>query len=329
MDPQQRLLLEIAYEAFENAGLNPSQIWGSNTGVYAGQWTSDYGEVLARDPDYQETYHVTGVGPAITSNRISYHFNLLGPSMTIDTGCSASLVALHLAVQSLRAKETDRCFVGGVNILADPQRFTYQSKLKMLSDAGRSYPFDHRAAGYGRGEGVAGVILKPLSAAVRDGDRVRAIIRNTVLNSDGRTLGITVPDGAAQERAIRKAYSEAKLELGADYVEAHGTGTAVGDPIEVEAIAAALSKLRTPSDKLPIGSIKGNIGHTESAAGLAGLIKAVLMLEKGCIPPQTNFEKANGKLLLDEWNLRVSSELFAQTYRLPLYCRLTHSSRFH
>jgi emericellamide synthase (highly reducing iterative type I polyketide synthase) len=305
MDPQQRLLLEVAYEAFENAGLTPEQLWASNTGVYAGQWTSDYAEVLARDPDCQATYHVTGTGPAITSNRISYQFNLLGPSMTVDTGCSASLVALHLAVQSLRSRETEMSFVGGVNILADPQRFTYQSKLKMLSDTGRSYPFDHRAAGYGRGEGVAGLVLKPLSAALRDGDRVRAIIRNTVLNSDGRTSGITVPNGAAQERAIRRAYREAGLELNADYVEAHGTGTAVGDPIEVEAIAAALSKSRNPTDKLPIGSIKGNIGHTESAAGLAGIIKAVLMLEKGCIPHQVNFEKANEKLLLDEWNLRV------------------------
>ncbi|KAH7025271.1 putative polyketide synthase [Microdochium trichocladiopsis] len=304
MDPQQRLLLEVAYESFENAGVTPDQLWESNTGVYAGQWTSDYSEVLARDTENQATYHVTGAGPAITSNRISYFFNLLGPSMTVDTGCSASLVALHLAVQSLRSGETEMSFVGGVNIFADPQRFTYQSKLKMLSDAGRSFPFDHRANGYGRGEGVAGLVLKPLSAALRDGDRVRAIIRNTVLNQDGRTPGITVPSGEAQERAIRRAYKEAGLDLHADYVEAHGTGTAVGDPIEVEAIASALSKNRNPTDKLPIGSIKGNVGHTESAAGLAGLIKAVLMLEKGCIPPQVNFEKANKKLLLDEWNLR-------------------------
>lgn len=314
MDPQQRLLLEVAYESFENAGMTPARLSGSNTGVYAGQWTSDYAEVLARDPDHQATYHVTGVGPAITSNRISHFFNLHGPSTTVDTGCSASLVALHLAVQSLRCKETDMAFVGGVNILSDPQRFTYQSSLKMLSDAGRSYPFDHRAAGYGRGEGVAGVVLKTLSAALRDGDRVRAVIRNSVLNSDGRTDGIAVPNGQAQERAITKAYKEAGLELGsADYVEAHGTGTRVGDPIEVKAVAAVLGRPSAgkgeegmqKGDVLTIGSVKGNIGHTESAAGLAGLIKAVLMLEKGCIPPQVGFEKANESLKLEEWGLRV------------------------
>lgn len=305
MDPQQRLLLEVAYEAFENAGMTPEQLWSSNSGVYVGQWTSDYAEVLARDTENPATYHVTGAGTAITSNRISYHFNLLGPSFTVDTGCSASLVALHLAVQSLRSKETDMTFVGGVNLLVDPQRFTYQSKLKMFSNDGKSFSFDHRANGYGRGEGVSGIVLKPLSAALRDGDNVRAIIRNTVLNQDGRTPGISVPSGAAQEKAILKAYKDAGLELYADYVEAHGTGTAVGDPIEVEAIATTLSKGRKSGEKLPIGSIKGNIGHTESNAGLAGLIKAVLMLEKCIIPPQVNFEKVNQKILLDDWNLRV------------------------
>lgn len=305
MDPQQRLILEVAYEAFENAGLTSAQLWASNSGVYVGQWTSDYAEVLARDMEYSATYHTTGVGPAITSNRISYHFNLLGPSLTVDTGCSASLVALHMAVQSLRSKETDMSFVGGVNLLVDPQRFTYQSKLKMFSNDGRSFSFDHRANGYGRGEGCSGVVLKPLAAALRDGNQIRGVIRNSVINQDGRTPGITVPNGAAQERAIRKAYADAGLDLRADYVEAHGTGTAMGDPIEVEAIASALTKGNNMTERLPIGSIKGNIGHTESSAGLAGLIKAVLMLEKGHIPPQVNFEMVNSKILLDDWNLRV------------------------
>lgn len=309
MDPQQRMMLEVAYESFENAGMTTEQLWSSNAGVYVGQWTSDYAEVLSRDTEYPATYHVTGSGPAITSNRISYQFNLQGPSLTVDTGCSSSLVALHLAVQSLRSKETEMAFVGGVNLLADPQRFTYQSKLKMFSVDGKSFAFDHRANGYGRGEGCGGLVLKPLSKALRDGDNVRAIIRNTVLNQDGRTPGISVPSGEAQEKAIRKAYKDAGLDLSVDYVEAHGTGTAVGDPIEVEAIASALSKDRNPNNKLPIGSIKGNIGHTESAAGVAGLIKAVLMLEKGSIPPQVNFEKPNEKILVDDWNLKINSEL--------------------
>lgn len=305
MDPQQRILLEVAYEAFENAGLGPEQLSASNCGVYVGQWTADYAEVLARDTEYPATYHTTGVGPAITSNRISYQFDLRGPSLTVDTGCSSSLVALHLAVQGLRSRETEVCFVGGVNLMVDPQRFTYQSKLKMFSGEGRSFSFDHRANGYGRGEGCGGLVLKPLAAALRDGDHVRAIIRNCALNQDGRTPGISVPSAEAQMDAIRKAYQDAGLELRADYVEAHGTGTAVGDPIEANAIATVLSKHLPSGIKLPIGSIKGNIGHTESAAGIAGVIKAILMLEQGAIPPQVNYEKANEQILLDEWNLRA------------------------
>ncbi|KAF2721125.1 putative polyketide synthase [Polychaeton citri CBS 116435] len=308
MDPQQRLMLEVAYESFENAGITPKQLWSSNTGVYVGQWTSDYAEILSRDTEYPATYHTTGVGPAITSNRISYHFNLLGPSYTVDAGCSASLVALHAAVQSLRSRETDMSFVGGVNLLLDPQRFTYQSKLRMFSTEGKSFSFDSRANGYGRGEGCSGVVLKPLAAALRDGDRVRAVLRNCVLNQDGRTPGISVPSGDAQQRAIRKAYADAGLKPSADYVEAHGTGTAVGDPIEVSAIASVLGVGRDPKEKLPIGSIKANIGHTESAAGLAGLVKAVLMLEMGGIPPQANFDKVNEKITLNEWNLRIPNK---------------------
>lgn len=214
--------MEIAFEAFENAGVTMSQLWGSNTGVYVGQWSCDYAEVLARDPEFPALYHTTGVGPAITSNRVSYFFNLRGPSFTVDTGCSASLVALHNAVQSLRAGETEMSFVGGVNLLLDPQRFTYQSKLKMFSPDGRSFSFDSRANGYGRGEGCCGVVLKPLSAALRDNDRIRAVIRNSFLNQDGRTPGISVPSGQAQEEAMKAAYAGAGLTLNPDYVEAHG-----------------------------------------------------------------------------------------------------------
>jgi len=309
MDPQQRILLEIAYESFQNAGLSTDSLWGSDTGVFVGQWTSDYHEIVTRDVERPPLYLVMGTGPAISSNRISYYFNLRGPSFTVDTGCSSSFVALHQAVQSLRAGETSQCFVGGVNLVADPQRLCYQSGLKMFSDEGRSFAFDSRANGYGRGEGCTGVVLKPLSAAVRDGNHIRALIRNSVLNQDGRTPGISVPSAAAQREAIIKAYRQAGLEVRADYVEAHGTGTKVGDPIEVSAIAAALSSNKTGTPlrrRMPIGSIKGNIGHTEGAAGLAGLIKAVLMLEHGAIPPQANYEKGNPDIPLEEWNLTVS-----------------------
>ncbi|KAL3482091.1 hypothetical protein BJX99DRAFT_252807 [Aspergillus californicus] len=315
MDPQQRLMLEIAYESFQNAGITMDSLWGSNTGVYVGQWASDYHEIATRDIEQPPLYLVTGTGPAISSNRISYVFNLRGPSFTMDTGCSSSLVALHQAVLSLRNKETTQCFVGGVNLLLDPQRFSYQSRLKMFSKDGRSYPFDERANGYGRGEGATGVVLKPLSAALRDGDPIRAVIRNSVLNQDGRTPGISVPSATAQKEAIIRAYRQAKLEVYADYVEAHGTGTRVGDPIEASAIAAALTQRRSLSRPLPMGSIKGNIGHTESAAGLAGLIKSVLMLEHGIIPPQVNHKTINPDIPLQEWNLRIPLQLERQTLR--------------
>ncbi|KAH8177899.1 KR domain-containing protein [Sarocladium implicatum] len=312
MDPQHRLVLEIAYEAFENAGLTMSELSASDTGVYVGLWASDYQDILSRDADFPPTYQVTGTGPAIASNRVSYAFNLKGPSFTVDTGCSASLVALHQAVQSLRAGETDQCFVAGVNLLLDPQHFVYQSQLGMFSRSGRSFAFDHRAAesgGYGRGEGCTGVVLMPLSLAHQQGRHIRAVIRNSVTNQDGKTQGITVPSAAAQSAAIRKAYSQVNLPPFADYVEAHGTGTKVGDPIEAEAIADVLGAARKPGDPLPIGSIKGNIGHLESAAGLTGLLKAVLMLEHGAIPRQASFEKPNPNIDLDGLNLRIPLEL--------------------
>ncbi|KAF7563745.1 hypothetical protein G7046_g409 [Stylonectria norvegica] len=309
MDPQHRILLEIAYESFQNAGISTESLWASNTGVFVGQWTADYHEIQTRDVEASPLYLTTGTGPAISSNRISYYFNLRGPSFTVDTGCSSSLVALHQAVNSLRTGESSQCFVGGVNLLLDPQRFVYQSKLKMFSKEGRSYAFDSRANGYGRGEGCTGVLLKPLSAALRDGDHVRAVIRNSALNQDGRTPGISVPSSLAQKEAIIKAYRQANLDLHADYVEAHGTGTKVGDPIEASAIAAALTQGRTSDNPLPIGSIKANIGHTEGTAGLAGLIKAVLMLEHGTIPPQANYKTHNPDVLLNEWKLRIPIKL--------------------
>lgn len=312
MDPQQRLVLEIAYEAFENAGLTLEQISGSNTGVYVGQWTSDYQEMLLRDIDYPPVYQAAGVGAAITSNRVSYVFNLLGPSFTIDSGCSASMVALHQAVHSLRMGETDKSFVAGVNLQLDPQRYGYQNKYSMFSKTGKSYSFDHRAkevTGYGRGEGCSGVVLMRLSEAEKQGLPIRAVIRNSASNQDGKTNGITVPSAAAQAAAIEKAYAQVGLEPYADYVEAHGTGTAVGDPIEARAIGKVLGAARKSGSPLTIGSIKANIGHTESAAGLTGLVKAVLMLEKGMIPPQANFEKANPDIDFDNLKIRIATTL--------------------
>ncbi|KAJ6439324.1 hypothetical protein O9K51_07209 [Purpureocillium lavendulum] len=312
MDPQHRLLLEIAYEAFQNGGISLDSLSSSNTGVFVGQWSTDYHDIETRDIDSPPFSLVTGTGAALSSNRVSHHFNLHGPSFTIDTGCSSSLVALHQAVQSLRSGESAQCFVGGVNLLLDPHRFAYQGNLQMLSEEGRCYCFDSRANGYGRGEGCVGMMLKPLSAALRDGNHVRAVIRNSVVNQDGRTPGLTVPSAAAQEEAILKTYQQAGLELDVDYVEAHGTGTRIGDPIEASAIAAVLTKDKPPSYRLPVGSLKGNIGHTEAAAGLAGVLKAVLMLEHNMIPPQANYMRNNPDINLAGLKLRIPVELERQ-----------------
>jgi acyl transferase domain-containing protein len=215
-------------------------------------------------------------------------------------------------VQSLRVGETEKCLVAGVNLLLDPHRYAYQSRLKMFSNNGKSYSFDHRAleaSGYGRGEGCSGVILMPLSRAQKAGYPIRAVIRNSVVNQDEKTNGINVPSASAQSAAIEKAYSQIGLPPYTDYVEAHGTGTKVGDPIEAKAIAKILGATRGTNSPLPIGSLKANIGHLESAAGLTGLVKAVLMLEHNAIPPQANFEEANPEIDLNQLNLRIPLEV--------------------
>ncbi|KAH6850667.1 hypothetical protein B0I37DRAFT_396989 [Chaetomium sp. MPI-CAGE-AT-0009] len=308
MDPQYRIQLESAYEALENAGLPMSQLAGSNTSVYAGIYSHDYHEGLIRDGDKLPRFLLIGTMSPMASNRISHFFDLRGASMTVDTGCSTALVALHQAVLGLRAREADMAIVGGCNLMLTPDLFKMFSSLGMLGPDGRSYAFDARANGYGRGEGVGTIVIKRLSDALAAGDPIRAVIRDTYLNQDGKTETITSPSQAAQEALIRECYRRAGLSpQGTQYFEAHGTGTPTGDPIEARAIAAVLGAGR--ADKLRIGSIKTNIGHTEAASGLAGLIKVVLALEKGQIPPSVNFEKPNPKLKLDEWGLKVATEL--------------------
>lgn len=229
MDPQQRLLLEVVYEAIEAAGMTIAGLGGSDTAVYAGLMTNDYGMMLTRDLAHVPTYHATGISSAIVSNRISYFFDWHGPSMTVDTGCSASLVALHLAVQSLRNGESRMALACGTNLILGPEYFVIESKLKMLSPDGRSKMWDQEANGYARGDGVTAVVLKTLSAALADGDHIECIIRETGLNQDGSTPGITMPSAAAQEALIRSTYAKAGLDLRnpsdrPHYFEAHGTG---------------------------------------------------------------------------------------------------------
>lgn len=253
-------------------GTTLDKVRGKEVGVYVGASMSD-SELYAKDVDINLTYRTTGTASNILANRVSYMFDLHGPSFTVDTACSSSLAALHLACQSLRTGETRQAIVGGAYIILSPDPMIGMSKLRLYGEQGRSYPYDHRGTGYGRGEGVASLILKPLQDAIDAGDTIRAIIRHTGMNQDGKTNGITLPSRELQESLIGSVSTDADLNpLDTHYVEAHGTGTKVGDPTEAEAISRALAMRR--SSPLIVGSVKTNIGHLEAASGLAGVINA-------------------------------------------------------
>ncbi|KAK4983978.1 Type I Iterative PKS [Elasticomyces elasticus] len=312
MDPQIRLQLESTFEALENAGIPISKIARSNTSVFAGAFFRDYHDALMRDLDTLPRYFMTGNGAAMISNRISHFFDLRGPSATVDTGCSTALTALHLACQSIRTGDAKISIVGGANIMLNPDMFISMSSLGLLGPDGKSYTFDHRAQGYGRREGVATVVLKSVEDALNDDDPIRAIIRESALNQDGKTPTITSPSGEAQEELIRTCYRRAGLNpLETSYVEAHGTGTQTGDPTEAGAIGAVLGQARLRNKPLYIGSVKSNIGHLEAASGLASVIKVAMAFEKGFIPPSINFQKPNPSIHLDKWTMKVPLKLEA------------------
>ncbi|EEY15584.1 lovastatin nonaketide synthase [Verticillium alfalfae VaMs.102] len=310
MDPQQRLLLETSYEAIENAGLRIEDLRGSNTSVFVGSFVKDYEQVSLRDAHYQPRYAATGTGNAILANRISYFYDLQGPSMTIDTGCSGSLVAIHQACETLRHGESSIAFAAGAGVILTPNTMMPMTALNFLSPDGRSFSFDARANGYGRGEGVGFVILKRLTDALRDQDPIRAIIRGTGICQDGRTPGIVFPSTKAQVSNITSVYHKAGLCFDQTaYVECHGTGTRAGDFVELSAVAATLAAARSQDSPVIVGSVKPNIGHLEGAAGVAGLIKSVLVLEKGEIPPQANFMTGNPRVNFQECRLKVPTDL--------------------
>jgi acyl transferase domain-containing protein len=314
MDPQQRLVLEVAWEALEDAGEVPARLAGTRAGVFVGIGLNDYGRLQVagqeRDPRRVDTYSISGNALCITANRLSYLLDLRGPSMAIDTACSSSLVAVHMACQSLRTGESTLAIAGGVNVMLSPSNSV--GVARFLSPDGRCKAFDARADGYVRGEGAGLVILKPLSRAQADGDRIYAVIRGSAVNQDGFSSGLTVPNGTAQEALIRQALDNAGVApADIQYVEAHGTGTALGDPIEVNALSAVLSAGR-PADRLcAIGSVKTNIGHLEAAAGVAGLIKVALSLDRREIPPSLHFEHPNPHIPFDRIPLRVQRTLSA------------------
>jgi acyl transferase domain-containing protein/NADPH-dependent curcumin reductase CurA/NAD(P)-dependent dehydrogenase (short-subunit alcohol dehydrogenase family)/acyl carrier protein len=312
MDPQQRLVLEVAWEALEDAGTVPGRLAGTQTGVFVGIGLNDYGRLQVteqeRDPRRIDTYSISGNALCITANRLSYLLDLRGPSMAIDTACSSSLVAIHMACQSLRTGESTLAIAGGVNVMLSPA--TSVGVARFLSPDGRCKAFDERANGYVRGEGAGLVVLKPLSRAQADGDRIYAVIRGSAINQDGFSSGLTVPNGTAQEALVRHALESAGVApADIQYVEAHGTGTALGDPIEVNALSAVLSTGR-PTDRIcTIGSVKTNVGHLEAAAGVAGLIKVALSLEQREIPPSLHFESPNPHIPFDRIPLRVARTL--------------------
>jgi acyl transferase domain-containing protein len=301
MDPQQRLLLEVAWEALENAGIAANRLRGSSTGVFVGITTSDYARLAASDRSIAfDAYTATGGALNAAAGRISYVLGLNGPAVAIDTACSSSLVAVHLACQSLRTRESDLALAGGVNMLLAPDIFVCFTKWGMLAADGRCKTFDERADGFVRAEGCGIIALKRLGEAIEAGDRILAVIKGTAVNQDGASSGLTVPNGLAQQAVIRSALKVAGVAPAeVDYVEAHGTGTALGDPIELDALASVLGKDRSPDHPLRVGAVKTNLGHLESAAGIAGLIKVVLSLQHEQIPGQLHFRKLNPRISLD------------------------------
>ena len=321
MDPQQRLLLQSAWEALDDGGIVHDPAAGSSAGVFIGVSTNDYSmlQSTAADLSTIDSYTATGTATSIVANRISYCLNLRGPSLAVDTACSSSLVALHLACTSLWAGECPVALAGGVNVIIGVSQYISFSRSSMLSPDGRCKAFDASANGFVRGEGAGVVALKPLAAALADGNPIYAVIRATGVNQDGRTNGITVPNGASQTALARETCRRAGIRPSdVQYVEAHGTGTPVGDPIEAHALAAAFGADRT-GEPCIIGSVKTNIGHLEAGAGIAGVIKVALSLQHGQIPPNLHFHQPNPHIDFAQCKLRVAQALepYRQGPELP------------
>jgi len=315
MDPQQRLLLTCAYRAMEHAGISPASLAKRPTGVFVGVGQTDYSRVMSQFDN--SIYHLdahcgTGGALSICANRLSYVFNFTGPSQSIDTACSSALVAVHDAIQSLRRGECDAAMAAGVNVCLSPETFISLSKARMLSPTGACRPFDEAANGYVRGEGCGVVLLKRLSDAVRDKDRILAVIRGSAVNHGGRTSGISAPNGQAQRAVIRAALEDGRVDPSEiQYVEAHGTGTPLGDPIEVDALCDVFRR-KGPNDRpVYLTSVKANIGHTEIAAGIAGLIKTVLMMQHETIPAQVALTDMNPHLQMEHGRIEIPRKSLA------------------
>src|ERR1700754_4742560 len=311
LDPQHRLLLETAWRAVEHSGTAPTDLANTNTGVFVGLATHDYLGMASDELTYPEieAYMAIGTSNAAAAGRISYRLGLQGPAVAVDTACSSPLVAIHQACQALRLGECDLALAGGANVLLTPATMITFSSAHMLAPDGRCKTFDAGADGYVRGGGCGGIGIKRLEDAIRDGDRIRAVIRGSAINQDGASGGLTVPNGGAQQRVIAEALKRADLEpRDVGYLEAHGTGTSLGDPIEAQAAGEVLGAGREADQPLLMGSVKTNIGHLEAAAGIAGVIKVILSLENELLPQHLHFENPSPHIPWDRLAVRVVDE---------------------
>ena len=306
MDPQQRMILQLTWEALEDAHIPANQLRGKQVGVFMGNTNNDYGMLISADPAEAHPYALTGISSSIIANRVSYAFDFRGPSVAMDTACSSSLVAIHQAVRSLRDGESDVAVAGGVNLLCSPFATVAFSELGVLSPTGGIRAFSDDADGIVRSDGAGVVVLKRLEDARRDGDDVLAVVKGSAVNSDGRSNGLTAPNPDAQVDVLRSAYADARIApQSVDYVEAHGTGTILGDPIEATALGTVLGRERDIAEPLLLGSAKTNFGHTEAAAGVAGVMKVVMAMREGVLPPSLNYTGPNPYIDFDREHLEV------------------------
>lgn len=310
MDPQQRLLLEVAYEALEDAGFTAESLAGSKTGVFASLYGSQFAHLQKLESEMDALYLPTGNATSIAANRLSYLFDLRGPSIVLDTACSSSLVAIQLACLNIQNGLCDQAIVGGVNINLLPSINSVLAQAKMLSPDGQCKTFDAGANGYVPGEGVGVIILKKLSNALKDQDRIYAVITAATVNQDGKTNGLTAPNGLQQEELLKSAYQAAGIDPRCiSYVECHGTGTFLGDPIEIQALGEVIGKYRDANQPCWIGSVKTNIGHLEPAAGMASIIKVALALKNKKIPPHLNFSTPNPHIAFNKYHLKIPTQM--------------------
>lgn len=320
MDPAQKQLLEVAYEAFESSGLAITELTGAKIGVYVGNFGLDHASMCLKDGEYLNPYTSTGTGGTILSNRISYVFDLKGPSFTLDTACSSSFYALHLACMGIQNGDCTGALVCAPNVIRSIEAQLTSSKLGAISPTSRCHTFDASADGYARADGIGAAYIMKLSDAIKSGMPIRAVIRGTAIGANGHGAGLTHPESEGQAEVIRKAYATAGIHdlSRTGYFECHGTGTPVGDPIETQSVGSVFAPTRDHDNPLLIGAVKSNLGHSEAAAGITALIKTVLAIEKKIIPPTIGVVNPNPAIKFDEWKLKIVTDAMPWPTSIPM-----------